>query len=524
MKILFIPILLLAATIPPAVAQHVMYADVNKADVQRMNFEIIGKIANNYLVYKEVKGNNFINVYNESMSLLEEVPINNLPDAKSLLDLSFFAGHRSANMIYQFQQGNTVYAMAAMVEPNGRVLQQVQLLDSTTISYKAGSKIYNTIASADGNRIMLFKINRKDRNLYQFTTMLYDKNMALLHQNIFTLPMQQAGYRISSYQLTNDGKLIFVKYNRLTNSGNITDAVLIEKPANNADINTYTIGNTGGTLFLDDIKLQVDEDMRRYITASLYSNSSKGNIIGMYVAAISMQNGQKVFENMSAFDNSFRKRAKSGGSLQSVFDDFFINNIVSHRNGGFTISAEALSSNGDNSWSRWGYGSGIWGGGPWYGGWGWSWGYWSPHRFYSPYFYHSYWWGGPWAGWGNSYSSWKRYNAGNILVISFDTDGNKQWDNVIVKRQSDTETDGRISYQVVTNEGNMHFLINNEGKISTLENITIQQNGTMQAANAIEAKDKYTDFMPRYGRQVSPDELIIPYRHKNNISFAKVTW
>lgn len=525
MKKIFLPLIILSASFFSVDAQDIVYADVNKSDVQRMNFEILGKVANNYLVYKEVKGKNRISVYDESMRLLEEVPINHLPDRRDLLDLSFFPGTSTSNLVYQYQAENIVYVMASKIEANGKILDEPVVLDTTMISYRAESKIYNTLSSEDGSKIMIFKIKRNaDRTQYTFSTRLYDSEMMLINEDQFTVPMEEAGHRLGSYNLTNEGKLALVRYNRMV-SGNISGAELIEK-APGSDYKTYDLGTSigMGELFLDDVKLKVDEKAQRYIMASLYSNTKKGNIDGIYVSGISKSNGQREFEKTAVFDEDFRKRAKSGTALKSVFNDFFINNIVMHDDGGFTVSSEALYTSGGNAWNRWGYWGGPWGG-PWggfYGGWGWS-----PYRFYSPFFYRSYWWGGPWGGpWGGAwggYGGWSRYHADNVAIVSFDADGNKAWDNVIVKRQDDTETDGSISYQILNDGDNMHFLLNNEGKISSLEDIVVNQTGIMQESNPIDAKDKNIDFMPRYGKQVGPGQLILPYRYKNNISFAKVT-
>ena len=523
MKKISLLFLMLAASFQHAVAQDIVYADVSKSDVQRMNFEILGRVANNYLVYKEVKGKNRISVYDEGMRLLEEVPINNLPRQNDLLDLSFFPGRSTTNMVYQYQNGNVVYLMAQKVEANGRVLEQPQVLDTTMIAYGAESKIYNSLSSEDGSKIMLFKINRRDRSLYNFSTRLYDNEMNLVDEGHFTVPMEEAGYRLGSYNLSNDGKLAFIKYNRL-NSGNIVEAKLMEKGTGDVSFNSYDLGTSigMGELFLDDIKLKVDEKAQRYLMASLYSNTKKGNIDGIYVSAIDKANGQRVFEKTSVFNEDFKKRARAGSSLKSVFNDFFINNIVLHNDGSFTVSSEVLYSSGGSAWDRWGYWGrpyGAWG--PWYGGWGW--GYWSPYRFYSPYFYRSYWWGGPWGGWGGYYGGgFSRYHADNVAIVSFDENGNKTWDNVIVKRQNNTETDGSISYQIVNDGDNMHFLMNNSGKISALEDVVVTQSGNMHEGSSINAKDKRIDFMPRYGKQVGPGVLIVPYSYRNNISFAKV--
>lgn len=524
MKKIFIPFLLVLAA-QLGFAQNIIYADIEKADVQRMNFEILGKIANNYLIYKEVKGKNRISVYDESMRLLEEVAINNLPKRDDLLDISFFPGSSSSNLIYQYQDGNVVKLMSSKVEANGRILDAPKLLDTTILSYKSDSKIYNALSSEDGSKIMLFKINRRDRSLYNFTTQLFDNEMNSLGDDRFSIRMEDGAFRLGGYSLTNDGKIVFTKYNRVKSSGNIESAFLIEKSANSSEYKSYDLGTSIGIskLFLDDIKLKIDENSGRYLLTSLYSNTIKGGMDGIYVAAFDKSSGQRIFEKTSLFDDNLRQRAKARGtSSKSVFNDYFINNVLVHDDGGFTVGSEGLYSSGGDTWNRWGY----WGG-PMYSSWGWGagwgWNYWNPYRFYSPFYYSSYWWGGPWGAPGFGYGGRSNYHADNVIIVSFDKDGNKAWDNVIIKRQSDTETDGTISYQVLNQGNNMHFLLNNSGKISTLEDITISETGTMHENTPVDAKSKNIDFMPRYAKQVGNGVLIVPYRYKNNISFAKVS-
>ncbi|MBO9619255.1 MAG: hypothetical protein J7539_09495 [Niabella sp.] len=522
-KLIFNLLLLCFSLINVAGAQSIVYADVNNTDVPKMNFEIIGKLASNYLVYKEVKGNHQIAVFNENMQQLQTVPITLLPRKNDLLDVSFFTFSNFAWLVYQYQQGNIVFCSAARIEPNGSILQAPVVLDTTMIAYKADRKIYTVLQNGDRSKLVVFKINKKDRSLHAFTEKLFDAQLAPLGESRFGVPMKKSGDYLTGYSLANNGDFAFVKYNRL-GSGDIQDAALLVKQANS---NTYqerplAINN----LFLDDIKLKADEANDRYLLTSFYSEKKRGNIAGLYANAISIGGLQEVFEKTTPFNEELKKKMSGRSNSKTAFNDLFINSIIIHTNGGFSVAAEALYTTG-GGWDRWGYWGSPYGfyGSPYgfYGGgfgWGWGWGgYWSPYYYYSPFFYRSYWWGGL----GNGYD-YVRYNAGNLAVFSFDKDGNRVTENIIYKNQSESGTDGTISYQVLLKDDQMHFVMNEQGKIADLDDVMITEDGQLTENEPVEAKDKFVDFMPRYGKQVGAATMIIPYLYKRNISFAKVTF
>lgn len=490
---------------------QVTYADVSKSDVQRMNFEIIGKSANNYLIYKEAGGNSWISVYDENMKILHDVPITVIPDNEKLLDVNFVNSRGGANMIYQYQDGDVLRLMAVKLEANGHIMDQPQLLDTTHISYQAESGIYNCIASNDHSKILLFRVNRKDRSLHQFKTMLYDQDLHLLGESYFSIPIGSGDY-LGSYSIDNNGNLAFIKYNRQT-SGNITTAGLVTKRASGNEYETHPLN--ASNYFLDDIKIKVDDANQRYVLTSFYTTEKKGRLEGLYISGWNITNTTKIFEKTTPFTEDFITKATGNKKSKSALDDYFISSIVLNNDGGFNIATEALavSNTGYNGWNYWG---------PFYGPYNYVYYpyYYSYRYYYSPFFYRSYWWGGNW--YGDNRGGLVNYYAGNVAVFSFDKDGNPVWDKVIVKKQNSIGTDGDISYQILLSDGNMHFLLNNSGKIAALEDVIINTDGTITKAEPVEAKSKGIDFMPKYARQVSPTEMIMPYSYKNQISFIKL--
>jgi len=52
-----------------------------------------------------------------------------------------------------------------------------------------------------------------------------------------------------------------------------------------------------------------------------------------------------------------------------------------------------------------------------------------------------------------------RYNAENIMVLSYNKDGTIDWSGIIPKNQYDDESDNMISFQLVNTGTDIHFLL-----------------------------------------------------------------
>lgn len=502
----------------------IQYADfISKTDVQRMNFEIIGKLSNNFLIYKNVKGDNTIAVYDENMRHLQEVPVTFLNGAKNILDVSFITQRNQSYMIYQQQEGDLVYCYAAIVEANGTMQRTPVLLDTTMINYTANSKIYNLITSNSRGKILLFKVSKKDRKTHRIYAKLYNRQLDLLGSKQYNIPMEQDGDYLSSYSVSNNGDLYFLKYNRMKN-GAIANALAIKKGVASGADHEHAI-NFGST-YLDDIKMKLDDRNDQCILASFFTQSKGGNIEGIFAGTYQLNSLAPNNERIEPFSDDLKKKAKTGISKREAVNDYFINNIIVNKDGSFAVGAEVFYANlGGNTWNRWGYWNSPYGWGAPYMGWGFS-RMWSPHHFYfspyyyySPFFYRSYWWGNYWYDDGRM-----EFNADNILLLGFNKQAEKVWDNIILKRQRDYQTDATLSYQVMQEANTNSILLNNSGKVSDLEIISYNSEGAIKKNVPIAAGNKKMDFLPRYAKQVSGDEAIVPFRMNKLISFAKLTF
>jgi len=190
-----------------------------------------------------------------------------------------------------------------------------------------------------------------------------------------------------------------------------------------------------------------------------------------------------------------------------AFNDYFIKNIIIRRDGGFLMVAESMYTTSRGSvFNRWDY---MYGNNPWA----------TPmdYYYYSPYY-------NPWlspyrygAGQGT------RYTSENIMILSFDKTDSLEWSNVIPKTQYDDESDAMISHMVMNTGGELHFLFNEyERRTMLLNDQSLGSDGKIERHPTLKNLDRGIDFMPRFGKQVSSNIMIMPCQFRNYLTFAKL--
>jgi len=143
-------------------AQRIVYSDPDRDDNRRMNFEIIGKINGNFLIYKNLRNKNWIDILDNDMKEVNKVYLDYMPEDR-LINVDFFPYNDFFYAIYQYQKKNIVYCEAAKIDGNGKKISDVIELDTTHIGFAANNKIYSVISSEDKNLLMVFKINSRNK-------------------------------------------------------------------------------------------------------------------------------------------------------------------------------------------------------------------------------------------------------------------------------------------------------------------------------------------------------------------------
>ncbi|MEI6946203.1 hypothetical protein V9K67_03305 [Paraflavisolibacter sp. H34] len=486
-----------------AFAQRIVYSEPDRGDSRRMNFEVIGKISGNFLVYKNVSNKNYISLYDNDMNQVERVEQTYIPGDR-LINIDFFAYPDFVYLVYQYQKRNVVYCEAMKVNGAGKRMSEVITLDTTHIGFAANNKIYSSVASEDKSKILVFKINSRNRSNYVVTTLLFDEALALKKRSVLNMPMDDSrDDHLNNFFVDNEGDAVFTKFSRTANDA-VSKAQMVWKPAQ-ADSFT-TVDVPLDKIYLDELHIKVDNANKRYFLTSFYYKQRRGNIDGFYFYTWDKQTRSQAMQNTIALSEELRNEARGDAGMKSAFNDYFIRNIIVKRDGGFIIGSEAYyTTSRYNNWNRWNYMYGM----PYY----------NTFDYYS--FYPSYgsWW------YRNQYYNNQavRHHADNITILSFDNTGKLQWSDVIHKQQFDDEAGDQISYQIVNTGGQIHFIFNLEDKRTLLLNdYVLSPDGQINRNPTLKNLDKGYEFLTKYGKQVSSKQIIIPCYYRNYICFAKI--
>jgi hypothetical protein len=497
-------------------AQKVTFSEPVREDTRDINFEVIGKVNNHILIFKNVRWKYAISLYDEDMKFIEKVPLDFMPEKTYNVDYAY-VGDR-IHMVYQVQKRGVVYCYAATLDQNAKPIGEPVQIDTTDLGNVSDNNIYSTILSEDRKRIMVFKLHRRNNNLF-LGTQLFNRDMKLEHRTRYTLEYNERRQMFSEFLLDNDGHLVFTRSSRKNIRENFSGLELMIKPAFTDTVRIETIEQ--GELFTDEIKLKVDNLNKRYLINSFFYTESRGNIQGLFTVIWNAQ--AQVGESLpiatiyNTFPDSLRSVAKASGALKFAFNDFFIRHIVVKRDGGFLIAAEdhtTHTSGGNNMWNRWDYMN--WGWGPWA----------SPFNSfnYNPFFFGFNDWGGfyrPFNSFNNMQNT--RFFYDNILLLSVEPNGVVDWNTVIQKQQYFDNNDNYLSYGLMNMNGAIHFLFNHLDKRDKyLSDQAVEANGELRRNPTIKSYLKGYEFMPRFAKQIGSRQVIIPCTYRSLISFAKV--
>lgn len=486
-----------------AFAQKISYSQPEREDSRSLIFEIIGKVSGNYLVYKNIRTNNAISIYDNDMQLKDRVDLDFMPD--KTFNVDFVAYPDFSYIIYQFQKRGIVYCMAAKLDGDGKKIGDPVQLDTTSINVFADNKIYNTIYSEDKKQIVIYKIQKKYEK-FNFTTLLFNTDLELQRKSRWVVPYDDRRDVYNDFFVDNEGNFVFAKSEKASMRELLSKVFIVTKPAQSDTFSSTPVNLNN--LYLDEVKLKVDNVNKRLVLNSFFYSQKRGNIEGLFIGIWDRQMDSLIVQNTIKFNDTLKQQAKMNGATRNAFNDFFIKNIILKKDGGFILTGEDHYTQSRSSpWNRFDYLNNY-----------------SSLSSYNYYLYSptGYWYR-PRGFYSNTTQT--RYYYDNIVVMDINKNGKLTWANVLHKTQFDDETDNFLSYQIMNTGDELHFLFNElERRNQLIADQSITWDGKLKRNPTLKSLDKGFEFMPKYAKQVSAKQILIPCTLRNYICFAKIDY
>ncbi|MDE3212697.1 MAG: hypothetical protein KGM98_05635 [Bacteroidota bacterium] len=482
-----------------AAAQDIKYSDPDPADVNLTNFDIIGKVSGNYLVYKNLRNRRILTIFDNDMKVKDAFKLQFMPDRT--LSAEFIAYPDSLYAIYQYQKRSAMYAMAVEMDGNGKVLRKPFALDTTHLGFFSNSRIYNVIYSEDRSKILLYKIQKKYET-FTFTTLLFNSSLQLLHKSVIGTNFDDYRNSLSDFYVDNNGNFVFTVGDRQDSRYLQQQLLLAVKPADADSIELHPVNLFGK--YLSEVFLKIDNLNQRYVINSLYYSRKNSNVDGLFSAFWDIRQARIDYQSILPFDESLKNLAKSQGNARQAFNDYFIRDVILKRDGGFILTAEDRSVNYRYNGYGFPFGSPL-----------------SPFSYYNPYIYSPY-MGGYYNPYYNNGGN-SRYYYDNIAVFDVSPESKLNWKTVVTKSQYDDNTDNYLSYSIMLTGGKLHFLYNEMDRhFELLKEQIMSPDGSVVREPPFRSLDKGYEFMPKYAKQVSSYQMVLPCTFRNYICFSKI--
>ncbi len=484
-------------------AQEITYSEYNNEDDKNINFEIIGKMNDSYIIYKNIRWKHMLAIYDNDMKFKKSIRLKFVPDKTFNIDFIPYPDH--FYIIYQYQKNNTIYCKAVKMDAEGNKITEPVVIDTTQISLLAENKIYSTVYSQDKKRILIYKMPIKNQKI-TLASKLFDAELNLLDSTRIVDEYDSRLHIYGDFNLDNDGNLFYVKQTRGNLMANIESLDIIFKSQGKNIFKTLSINLKNN--YIDEPFIKIDNINKRVILNAFFYAGRTTNIKGLFSTIIDAVKLDTIISVFNEFPDSIRSKVNSDGQFRAAFDNFFIRQAIVKKDGGFILTTEdyfsQTRSNPNNNWNRSNYLYNS---------------YYNPSDdFYmanSPFNYYR-----PSSGFNNWLDV--RFYYDYILVISIDSKLNIEWNTIIPKNQTDDENDNFLSFSTLNVGAEIHFFYNEGIRRQIISNQSIFPNGELKRYPTVKSREAGYEFMPRFAKQVGYREVIIPCVYRSNIAFAKV--
>lgn len=465
----------------PVQAQEILYSSYEKFDFRSGDFSVIGKIGDRVYTYRGSSEGFYLDAFDDNMEKKATIVLDFFP--KKVYKTRFVASGNQIVTIYQGLEENRVVQYVALLDDKGRLVKGPLVINEAKAGLLGINRDYFQVAHSEDKKYLLVYEADVRGDGVEFNGTLLDDQLNKISK-ISTSYTADNTLASGDVHLGNDGTLYLPVYTPIGSKGYADRVWLLTMQVGEQKFAPYEMPLND--LYAANTYMKLDNMNRRIYVGGFYSDKKNGHYEGVLYTYFDMVT--KTYENRKslAFDDRLRT-ATGERNKKKAFNNFMVRNLIVKNDGGFVMISEDFYVSTRNNYAGPGFG------------------------YYS-------WYYGPMMA-----SSVREYHYDDILAISYDAAGNRQWHTFIRKDQYSQEDGGLFSsYALVNTGGAIGFLFNDFNA-----NRSRIQLASMDGAGQLVMKSLSTgasdpDWLPRSGKQISAREIVVPCLSKRQICFAKV--
>ncbi len=463
-------------------AQNVHYSTYDKFDYRNGDYSVVGITGGLLYTYRCDESGYYLDACDDSMNRIATVVLDFFPE--KIYQTKFVSYADKIIVLYQALESNKVVQYAVLLDEKGRMRTKPVTLGNTKTGLFGATRTYYSSVVSDNKKLLFIYSTDVKGESFEVDGKWLDDNLTIVKHAHATFkadnPLQQG-----EACMGNDSTVYFPAYCvngvekyadqywflKLRPSDSRFEPV--ELPLNDK----YA---AGGYLKIDNINNCV-------YFGGFYADKKNGSFTGLIFSRYDNASRKLTNNRFLPFDADLRT-ASGARRPEKAFDNYLVKQIIIKNDGGFVMVSEIH--------------------------------YVATHSTYNPPMgFYSYY---------NPYSSSvvKEYHYNDIMALSYNAAGERQWASFIPKEQTSQEDGGLFSsYSFLNSGGTLAFMYNDfNNNHSRIQLSTIYADGRLNQHSFVPEGNDSPDWIPRAGKQVGGRVLVVPCIRKKQICFARVSF
>ncbi|MDR3678607.1 MAG: hypothetical protein P4L41_01500 [Flavipsychrobacter sp.] len=463
-------------------AQEVLYSPYEDFDLKGGDFSVVGYTGGRYYTYRSSGQGYFLDAYNDNMEKEATVLLDFFPS--KIYQTKFIAYPDKIIVLYQAVESNKVVQYAALLDATGRLKARPIQLDNVKTGILGPTKTYFSSAiSEDKKSIVIFSAKDKGKT-FTLDAKFINDSLAILHRTHATYNADN-DITHGEPMVGNDGNMYIPVYTDVGGKSYSDQVWLLTLPQSANKFNDHALNLDD--IYAGNLYMKVDNANKRVYAGGFYADKKNGSYSGVLYAWYDI--GSETFQNKRAIPFDSNMMGSAGHGHRRPFDEYQVKQLIVKNDGGFVLIAESSFITLRSSYAP-------------------GFGYYS--YYYGPYMN----------------TTVREYHFDDIMALSYDSNGNREWNALVPKEQYSQEDGGLFSsYALLNTGGTLGFLFNDfDSYHSRIQLVTLDAQGKVNTHSFSPEGNDNPDWLPRSGKQVTGRAMMIPCLHKKQICFAKIVF